>query len=137
MVSISTIGHNFELGVMTLFSEAGQTIIILLMLIGGSPGSTAGGMKTTTLAVLFMTLFAVFQRKEDTECFGRRIEENTVKYAAAILLMYLAFFLTDSAIGTVGLTLGITPGLGTISRVQIFDCNEWRSCYSGSVFPQS
>lgn len=122
---------------LTLFSEAGQTIIILLMLIGGSPGSTAGGMKTTTLAVLFMTLFAVFQRKEDTECFGRRIEENTVKYAAAILLMYLAFFLTGgimisyieklpmltclfetaSAIGTVGLTLGITPGLGTISRV--------------------
>lgn len=122
---------------LTLFSEAGQTIMIFLMLVGGSPGSTAGGMKTTTLAVLFMTLFAVFRRKEDTECFGRRIEESTVKYAATILLMYLTLFLTGgimiscieelpmriclfetaSAIGTVGLTLGITPQLGTISRL--------------------
>ena len=122
---------------LTLFSEAGQTIIIILMLIGGSPGSTAGGMKTTTVAVLFMTSFAVFKRKEDTECFGRRIEEGTIKYAATILMMYLTLFMTGgiliscieglpirtclfetaSAIGTVGLTLGITPGLGSISRL--------------------
>lgn len=122
---------------LTLFSEAGQAIMILLMLIGGSPGSTAGGMKTTTVAVLFMTLYSVFKRKEDTECFGRRIEENTIKYAATILLMYLTLFFTGgilisciegmpvltclfetaSAIGTVGLTLGITPELGTMSRV--------------------
>lgn len=119
------------------FSEAGQTLILILMLIGGSPGSTAGGMKTTTVAVLFMTLFAVFKRKEDTECFGRRIEGETIKYAATILLMYLTLFLTGgmiiscveelpvltclfetaSAIGTVGLTLGITPGLCAVSRV--------------------
>lgn len=122
---------------LTLLSEAGQAVLILLMLIGGSPGSTAGGMKTTTLAVLFMTLFAVFKRKEDTECFGRRIEENTIKNAAAILLMYLTLFFTGgfliscmeglpiltclfetaSAIGTVGLSLGITPGLGHVSRL--------------------
>lgn len=122
---------------LTLFSEAGQTITILLMLIGGSPGSTAGGIKTTTLAVLFMTLFSVFKRKEDTECFGRRIEESVIKYASTILLMYLALFLTGgimlscieklpvltclfetaSAIGTVGLTLGITPELGILSRM--------------------
>ncbi len=122
---------------LTLFSEAGQVVIILLMLIGGSPGSTAGGMKTTTVAVLFMTLYSVFKRKEDTECFGRRVEDNTIKYAATILLMYLTLFFTGgimiscienlpvltclfetaSAIGTVGLTLGITPGLGAISRM--------------------
>ena len=122
---------------LTLFSEAGQAILILLMLIGGSPGSTAGGMKTTTAAVLFMTLFAVFRRKEDTECFGRRIAENTIKYAATILMMYLTLFFTGgiliscleglplgtclfetaSAIGTVGLSLGITPGLGQLSRL--------------------
>ncbi|MCI6429488.1 MAG: potassium transporter TrkG [Oliverpabstia sp.] len=122
---------------LTLFTEAGKTVMILLMLIGGSPGSTAGGMKTTTAAVLFMTLFAVFRKKEDTECFGRRIEEGTVKYAATVLLMYLTFFLTGgiiisyveqlpmltclfetaSAIGTVGLTLGITPHLGILSRL--------------------
>lgn len=122
---------------LNMFSETGQMIMIILMLIGGSPGSTAGGMKTTTIAVLFMTLSAVFRRKEDAECFGRRIGDDTVKYAAAILLMYLTLFLagglmisymedlpvltclfeTASAIGTVGLTLGITPGLGTISRL--------------------
>lgn len=122
---------------LTLFSEAGQTIIIILMLTGGSPGSTAGGMKTTTLAVLFLTLLSVFKRKEDTECFGRRLDEGTIKNAAAILLMYLTLFLTGgiliscieglpmriclfetaSAIGTVGLTLGITPELGTVSRL--------------------
>lgn len=121
---------------LTLFSEAGQVIIIILMLIGDSPGSTAGGMKTTTLAVLVMNLFSVFRRKEDTECFGRRIEEGTIKYAATILLMYVTLALTGgiliscieelpmrtclfetaSAIGTVGLTLGITPTLGTASR---------------------
>lgn len=122
---------------LSLFSESGQTIMIILMLIGGSPGSTAGGMKTTTMAVLFITLFAVFRRKEDSECFGRRIEEEIIKNAAAILVMYLTLFLTGgivmscleqlpilsclfetaSAIGTVGLTLGITPGLGGVSRL--------------------
>ena len=122
---------------LTSFSGAGQTMMTILMMIGGSPGSTAGGMKTTTAAVLFMTLFSVFKRKEDTECFGRRIEEGTIRHAAAIMLMYLTLFLTGgiliscieelpmgvclfetaSAIGTVGLTLGITPGLGTISKL--------------------
>ena len=122
---------------LNLFSEAGRTIVILLMLIGGSPGSTAGGMKTTTVAVLTMTLFAVFKRKEDTECFGRRVEGDTIKYAASILLMYSALsilggiviscvenlpmltclFETASAIGTVGLTLGITSQLGVVSRI--------------------
>ncbi|MDD7113665.1 MAG: TrkH family potassium uptake protein [Lachnospiraceae bacterium] len=122
---------------LNLFSEAGRTVVIILMLIGGSPGSTAGGMKTTTLAVLTMTLFAVFKRKEDTECFRRRIEADTIKYAATILMMYLTLclmggiiisclenlpmltclFETASAIGTVGLTLGITSQLGMISRI--------------------
>ena len=122
---------------LTKFTESGKMVMILLMLTGGAPGSTAGGMKITTAAVLFMTLFSVFRKKEDTECFGRRIEEGTVKYASAVLLMYLALSLTGgiiissmeklpiltclfetaSAIGTVGLTLGITPQLGMVSRM--------------------
>ena len=122
---------------LSLFSESGQVITMILMLIGGSPGSTAGGMKTTTIAVLFITLVSVFRRKEDSECFGRRIAEETIKSAAVILLMYLTLFLfggiaiscieqlpiltclfeTASAIGTVGLTLGITSELGTVSRL--------------------
>ena len=69
---------------LTKFTESGKMVMILLMLTGGAPGSTAGGMKITTAAVLFMTLFSVFRKKEDTECFGRRIEEGTVKYASAV-----------------------------------------------------
>ena len=117
--------------------ETGQYIIILLMLIGGSPGSTAGGMKTTTIAVLSATAISTFCRKEHTHFFGRRIDDAVVKNASTILLMYLVLFFfgalvisrteglpmltclfeTASAVGTVGLTLGITPSLGTASRI--------------------
>jgi len=122
---------------LTKFSEVGRFIIILLMLTGGSPGSTAGGMKTTTLAVLFFSAMSVFHRRETIRCFGRRIELDTVRNASAILLLYIVLFIAGglsiswieelpaltclfesaSAIGTVGLTLGITPSLGFASRV--------------------
>lgn len=117
--------------------EVGQSVLILLMLIGGSPGSTAGGMKTTTAAVLFATALATFRRKGDTHFFGRRIDDDVVKNAATIGLLYLALFFfsglvisaaeglpvltclfeTASAAGTVGLSLGITSGLGSLSRL--------------------
>ncbi len=110
--------------------------MIILMLIGGSPGSTAGGMKTTTIAVLFANSIAVFKRKSDSHFFGRRTGEDAARNASTILMMYLTLFLsgglilsmleklpletclfeTASAIGTVGLTLGITPDLGIMSR---------------------
>lgn len=121
---------------LTAISEAGQMILIVLMLIGGSPGSTAGGMKTTTLAVLLTTALSVFRQKGDAHFFGRRIDDHTVKHAATIFMMYVVLFLgggmsisiaeglplipclfeTASAIGTVGLSLGLTPGLGMLSR---------------------
>lgn len=122
---------------LTGISEIGIMMMILLMIIGGSPGSTAGGMKTTTIAVLFSSALSVFRKKEHTHFFNRRIPEDTVRNAATILLMYLILFLsggmiisyienipliaalfeTASAIGTVGLSLGITPELGLISRL--------------------
>ena len=118
-------------------SESGQMLTIILMLIGGSPGSTAGGMKTTTMAVLVAAAISVFQRNENPELFRRRIAQETVADAAAILMMYLSLCLTGallisrleqlpmmaclfetaSAVGTVGLSFGITPGLGTASRI--------------------
>ena len=121
---------------LTLMSGAGQAIMIVLMLIGGSPGSTAGGMKTTTFAVLLSNVIACFRRKEDPQFFGRRIEAKTVKNAATILVMYIALvfsgamiisvmeglsfgicmFETASAVGTVGLTMSITPQLGVLSQ---------------------
>lgn len=117
-------------------SEPGQALTILLMLIGGSPGSTAGGMKTTTVAVLAVCAVAVFRRRGNPEVSGRSIALETVANAATILLMYAALCFTGgmviscveqlpmltclyesaSAIGTVGLSLGITPSLKAISK---------------------
>ncbi len=118
-------------------SGAGSMLLIVLMLIGGSPGSTAGGMKTTTAAVLFANVSAAFRREKYVELFGRRIEDNTIRNAVTLFAMYLTLpmigaaiisiaeslpigtciFETASAIGTVGLSLGITPSLSFSSRL--------------------
>ncbi len=134
-VTTRTAGFNtLDLASMT---RIGQAVFIVLMLIGGSPGSTAGGMKTTTVAVLISNAVACFSRKEDSEFFGRRIESGVVKTASTILLMYVTLcfsgaavisaaeklplgvclFETASAVGTVGLTLGITPKLGVLAQI--------------------
>ena len=122
---------------LSAMSGASQGVMILLMLIGGSPGSTAGGMKTTTLAVLVANAAATFRRRESAQFFGRRVDCGAVKTAATILMMYLALFFggaafisvyenlplsaclyeTASAVGTVGLTLGITPQLRIPSQM--------------------
>lgn len=134
-VTLRTAGFNTV--DLSRMSSGGQTIMILWMLVGGSPGSTAGGMKTTTVAVAILTAWAVFRRKESTTCYGRRIGEDTVRNTVAILTMYILLFAmggvaiskleglplltclfeTASAVGTVGLTLGITSRLGLISRL--------------------
>lgn len=126
----------FNTADLSCMSETGLAVMILLMLVGGAPGSTAGGMKTTTFAVLVSTAVSVFQRREYTHFFGRRIEDDTIRSAVAVFMMYLILFLsggfmiscieglplvpclyeTASAVATVGLTLGITPGLGLWSR---------------------
>lgn len=134
--SVTTRTAGFNTADYAEMSEAGQMLTILLMLVGGSPGSTAGGMKTTTLAVLVIAAAAVFRRRDRGAVFGRTIPAETVHSAAAILVAYLTLFLsvstiicrvehmalltamfeTASAIGTVGLTLGVTPQLGQISK---------------------
>ncbi|MBO4467792.1 MAG: Trk family potassium uptake protein [Clostridia bacterium] len=118
-------------------SDSGKVMMISLMLIGGAPGSTAGGMKLTTFAVMFASVVSVFKKKNDAEMFKRRVPERVVKNAAAIFIMYLILFVTGaiiinrvegipiinclfetaSAIGTVGLTTGITPLLHTTSKI--------------------
>lgn len=75
-------------------SQPAQLLIILLMLVGGSPGSTAGGFKTTTLAVMLLGIRAVFRHKERPQCFGRRIADESIRNASAIFLLYLLLFLT-------------------------------------------
>ena len=137
--SVTTRTAGFNTRDLASLSGASRVLFIVLMLIGGSPGSTAGGMKTSTVAVLFSNLIAVIRRRDDTHFFGRRIDQSVVKNAAAIFMMYLTLFLTGgaaismieglpigeclfetaSAVGTVGLTLGITPTLGIASRIII------------------
>lgn len=122
---------------LTALSEPSQFLTILLMLTGGAPGSTAGGFKVTTLAVLFLNLTAVLGRRSTAQCYGRRLMPDALANAMTILLLYLFLFLTGgviicglegislmtalfetaSAIGTVGLSLGATPTLGTPSRM--------------------
>lgn len=135
--SVTTRTAGFNTQDLAQMNESGSAVMIILMLIGGSPGSTAGGMKTVTFAVLFLSAVAVFSRRNDVQCFKRRIDENTVRSAGAVLFMYIVLFFTSgiiisrtedlplltclfetsSAIGTVGLTLGITSKLSLLSRI--------------------
>lgn len=135
--SITTRTAGYNTVDLTQLTQSGQMIMILLMLIGGSPGSTAGGMKVTTLAVLFATAVAVFRRRPNAHIFDRRIPNDTAHYAATVLILYLSLFLAGgifigcaenmpivpalfeaaSAIATVGVTLGITPDLCAASKV--------------------
>ncbi len=134
--SVTARTAGFNTADLTALSGDSRAVLILLMLIGGSPGSTAGGMKTTTFVLLLANMAAVFSHREDARLFGRRLDRETIRTASAIMGMYLFLFLlsamvisageglplgdclfeTASAIGTVGLTLGLTPTLGTLSR---------------------
>ena len=135
--SVTTRTAGFNTTDLSQMSEPGILQMVFLMLVGGSPGSTAGGMKTTTVAVLFLAGATVFRRRDDVECFRRRIGQDVIRNAGTILFLYLTLFAvgsavlcrveglplltcmfeTGSAVGTVGLTLGITPGLHQASRV--------------------
>lgn len=122
---------------MNVLSESGQLLVILLMLVGGAPGSTAGGMKVTTLGVILLSVRSVFHRHKDTNFLNRRIEDGIIRNALCVCTMYILLFLlagvvicriedlplltclfeSASAIGTVGLSLGITPSLSLASKI--------------------
>ena len=135
--SVTTRTAGFNTINISEMSEASKAVMILLMLIGGSPGSTAGGMKTTTFSVLILNAIATFRSQENAGAFGRRLEYHVIKNAATIAMLYFALFFgggiaisvyeglpllnclyeAASAVGTVGLTLGITPKLHIFSQV--------------------
>ena len=134
--SVTTRTAGFNTMDISKMTEVSKAMIIILMLVGGSPSSTAGGMKTTTFAVLILNAFATFRSQENVETFGRRIECSVIKNASTIAMMYCMLFLCGgitisvyeglplseclyeaaSAVGTVGLTLGITPKLHIVSQ---------------------
>ncbi len=136
-VSARTAGMNVaDTGVL---SSAGKLVNIFLFFIGGSSGSTAGGIKTTTFAVLILHAVSSMKGNAHTEALGRRISDDAVKKAVTVALTNLSLALVGtfiiaamqpldlgdvlfeafSAIGTVGMTTGITRELTTVSRYVI------------------
>ncbi|MGN0158719.1 MAG: TrkH family potassium uptake protein [Brotaphodocola sp.] len=120
-------------------TDASKLFTVILMFIGGSPGSTAGGVKTTTIVVMYLYLWSTIQRTYGVNAFGRRLEEDALKRACSIVMINLSLALTAalfimtsqhlamsdvlfetfSAIGTVGMTTGITRALNPVSRLVI------------------
>ncbi|WP_411167995.1 TrkH family potassium uptake protein [Clostridium sp. MB05] len=119
---------------------ASKFLTVILMFIGGSPGSTAGGLKTVTFGILVLTVISVIKGREDAEGFGRRFTKEavykafTLLFIGASLVIFATMILsytevgasfidllyeTTSAFGTVGLTLGLTPNLSSIGKVLI------------------
>lgn len=134
-VTPRTAGFNtMDLNALT---DSSQMLMICLMFIGGSPGSTAGGVKTTTMMLLFLTIWTELRRRKDVEVFKRRIESETIRHASCLMMLYgilsiicamiisavekigmkKVLFEVVSAICTVGLSLGITPELGVVSHM--------------------
>ncbi len=119
--------------------KATAMICCLLMFIGGSPSGTAGGVKTTTVAILVLTVISIIKGRNDTEMFGRKINGNLVRRALSIFMvsfgvMLLAvialaivqpgdfidcLFEVISAIATVGLTRDFTTELTVAGRIII------------------
>ncbi len=119
-------------------APASKILTVFLMFIGGSPGSTAGGIKTTTLAVIAISTFNGITHRQSKGIFGRRLEKDAIHKASSVVFtnMSLAIigiitilaiqpdinigdiiFECVSAIGTVGMTTGITRDLATASRL--------------------
>lgn len=114
-------------------------LMIILMFIGASPGSTGGGIKTTTFGVLLITSWNLIRGKDDIQLFNRQIEKDIVMKSTVIIILSLilvvtvtmvltisedmdflpVFFETVSAFGTVGLSTGISSGLSNFAKITI------------------
>ena len=121
----------------TKFSDNGIAMTVILMLIGGGSGSTAGGIKMSTVFILAVTMCSILKQDKEVAVFKKRIEPDIIKNAVAVLFLDVALFIAGSmlisgiegfslketmfesasAVATVGLTLGITPSLGTVSKL--------------------
>jgi trk system potassium uptake protein TrkH len=120
-------------------TNASKLITMVLMFIGGSPGSTAGGIKTTTAGVLLFAVISVLRGCKDVNVFKKRLEIEIIIRSLAIVLLSLFviisttivlsvfenatlfeyLFESTSAFGTVGLSMGITPTLGRIGKLAL------------------
>ena len=132
--------------------DSTSILIMSLMFIGGSPGSTAGGIKTTTIAVLVIAIISVIKNQKEPVVFKRSISNETIKKALSIFMISLFIVIivsfalsimnhfafidilyeTVSALGTVGATKGITADLTRASKVLIGIC-----MYLGRIGPMT
>lgn len=122
------------------YSEGGRLLTVVLMFIGGSPGSTAGGVKTTTMMVIILYVWATLRNQSGLNIFGRRMDEDCIKKAATVFFINLLLAavcclamagvekglpLSDilmevfSAIGTVGISTGITRDITVFSKYML------------------
>lgn len=134
-------------------TNSGKFLTIILMFIGGSPGSTAGGLKTATFGVIILTVISVIRGREDTQVFGRRFSKDLVYKAFSLLIIGMSLVIgvtlilsitepnesfinilyeATSAFGTVGLTTGVTQRLSSIGKVIILI-----TMYFGRVGPMT
>jgi len=133
-------------------TNASTAVSIILMLIGGSPVGTAGGMKTVTIAVLLCSALATIRNKNSATLFGRRISEDSIKKAVAVAVSFLTIctastvllmatsnasaldvvYETVSATATVGLSRNLTAALNTVGKLIIIV-----TMYFGRVGPIS
>lgn len=123
---------------MMTLSESGVLLTLILMFIGAGSGSTGGGAKVNTVSVLFLSALAQVRRKEDVNVFQRRLDEETIRKAYSSVSMFFmaclggcmilcvqgisldgALFEAISAIGTVGLTRGVTSRLPALSKTVV------------------
>ena len=133
---------------------------ILFMLIGGSPGSTAGGLKTTTFAVVVLTAWASVRNSKNVNVFGRKIDGEIIRKALTVVMIYVSFmfvsvlvicgsqpdltlpevlFETASAIGTVGLSVGVMGKVniaGQMLLTVLMFCGRVGSMSFAMVFAQ-
>lgn len=136
-MSVTTRTAGFNTLDTSALSESGSLLSMVLMFIGGSPGSTAGGIKTSTLAVVFFAMISMSKGHNGVTLFKRSLGSDIVKQAAVIIVIYLTgilvatmvichiepypitdiLFETISAAATVGLSRGLTPSLSTASHI--------------------
>ena len=143
--SITPRTAGFDTVALSTFSSAGLFVVILLMIVGASPGSTGGGFKTTTLAVLLVSTWNVIRGRSEVHLWNRRISIRVIQRAITLIVLYLGtlglglmilallepfpfrslLFETASALGTVGLSLGITSGLSDAGKLVLVLLMFW------------
>lgn len=150
--SVTTRTAGFETVAQGALTDASSLVSMFMMIIGGSPTGTAGGVKTVTFAILVFCVISVSKQEDSISLFKRRVPQNLLSKALAIIVIYLIILMSSvllllvfdhgsfmdscyecvSALATVGLTKGLTPNLKIVGKIIIII-----TMYIGRVGPIS